>query len=104
MSEPSNQPLARKQNLPLTTDVAVARVRPTRPPHRESAGRGISRDDIFFALFKHKKKILFGALVGIGAAAAVYFLWQPTYESNAKLLVRYLLARGSLDQLGAGSN
>ena len=105
MSEPSNQPLARKQNLALTTDVAVARVRPTRPPQRESTGRGISRDDIFFALFKHKKKILFGALVGIGAAAAVYFLWQPTYESNAKLLVRYLLERSSVDQIdGAASS
>src|SRR5438132_5956190 len=104
MSEPSNQPLARKQNLALTTDVAVARVRPTRPPHRESAGRGISRDDIFFALFKHKKKILFGALVGIGAAAAVYFLWQPTYQSNAKLLGRYLLERSSVDQIDGAAN
>ncbi len=53
--------------------------------------------DIFHALFKHKWKILFGTGVGIIIATTVYLRYQPVYESNAKLLVRYVLDRSSVD-------
>jgi uncharacterized protein involved in exopolysaccharide biosynthesis/Mrp family chromosome partitioning ATPase len=59
--------------------------------------------DIIFAVFKHKWKIVAGALAGIIAALALYYLYTPLYESHAKLLVRYVLERAPLDQVDAGS-
>src|SRR5438045_5288970 len=56
-----------------------------------------SAGDIFYALFKHKWKIVTGAAIGLCAAAAVYVLYAPVYESNAKLLVRYVLDRSMVD-------
>jgi len=58
---------------------------------------GIKLGDIFFALFKRKRTIMVCAAVGIIAAAAVYFLYPPSYESQAKLLVRYVLERSGVD-------
>ena len=52
---------------------------------------GIRLSDILFALFKRKWTIILCALVGIIAAAAFYFFDPPVNESQAKLLVRYVL-------------
>src|SRR3982075_4251701 len=57
----------------------------------------LDRNDILFALFKHKRKIMVCAAAGLLAGAAVYFLYPPIYESQAKLLVRYLVERTSVD-------
>jgi len=57
--------------------------------------------DILFALFKRKRTIIVCAVVGIIAAAAVYFLYPPSYESQAKLLVRYVLERSAADPVEA---
>jgi uncharacterized protein involved in exopolysaccharide biosynthesis/Mrp family chromosome partitioning ATPase len=56
-----------------------------------------SAGDIFYALFKHKWKIAVGASVGICAALLVFALYAPVYESNAKLLVRYVVDRSMVD-------
>jgi uncharacterized protein involved in exopolysaccharide biosynthesis/Mrp family chromosome partitioning ATPase len=58
---------------------------------------GTKLGDILFALFKRKKTIIVWAVVGILAAAAVYFLYPPFYESQAKLLVRYVAERSAVD-------
>src|SRR3954447_6833713 len=58
--------------------------------------------DIVFALFKHKWKIIIGAVLGLVAAMMVQSLYTPVYESNAKLLVRYVLERTPIDS-DAGS-
>ena len=58
---------------------------------------GINLSDILFALFKRKWTIISCALVGIIAAAAFYFFYPPVYESQAKLLVRYVLERSAVD-------
>jgi uncharacterized protein involved in exopolysaccharide biosynthesis/Mrp family chromosome partitioning ATPase len=58
---------------------------------------GVKLGDIFFALFKRKRTIMIGAALGIITAAAVYFLYPPSYESQAKLLVRYVLERSGVD-------
>jgi uncharacterized protein involved in exopolysaccharide biosynthesis/Mrp family chromosome partitioning ATPase len=58
---------------------------------------GVKLGDIFFALFKRKRTIMVCAAVGIIAAAAVCFLYPPSYESQAKLLVRYVLERSGVD-------
>src|SRR4051794_35584963 len=59
--------------------------------------------DIVFALFKHKWKIIVGAILGIVAAMTVKSLYTPVYESNAKLLVRYILERTPVDPVDATS-
>ena len=62
---------------------------------------GVKPGDIFFALFKRKRTIMVCATIGIIAAAAVYFLYPPSYESQAKLLVRYVLERSAVDPVEA---
>jgi uncharacterized protein involved in exopolysaccharide biosynthesis len=60
---------------------------------------GLKLSDILFALFKRKLTIIICAAVGIIAAATVYFLYPPIYESQAKLLVRYVLERSGVDPI-----
>jgi uncharacterized protein involved in exopolysaccharide biosynthesis/Mrp family chromosome partitioning ATPase len=62
---------------------------------------GVKLGDILFALFKRKRTIMGCAAVGIIAAAAVYFLYPPSYDSEAKLLVRYVLERSGVDPIEA---
>src|SRR5258708_25907632 len=62
---------------------------------------GIRLSDILFALFKRKRTIILCAVVGIIAAAAFYFFYPPVYESQAKLLVRYVLERSAVDPMEA---
>jgi polysaccharide biosynthesis transport protein len=62
---------------------------------------GVKLGDIFFALFKRKRTIMVCAALGIIAAAAVYFLYPPSYESQAKLLVRYVIERSVVDPVEA---
>src|SRR5438445_13406469 len=60
---------------------------------------GLNVNAILFALFKRKWTILLCAAVGIIAAAAFYFFCPPVYESQAKLLVRYVLERSAVDPI-----
>jgi uncharacterized protein involved in exopolysaccharide biosynthesis/Mrp family chromosome partitioning ATPase len=53
--------------------------------------------DILFVLFKHKRKILLLGALGLIAAAAVFLTRKPTYQSEAKLLINYVLQRGAID-------
>jgi uncharacterized protein involved in exopolysaccharide biosynthesis/Mrp family chromosome partitioning ATPase len=62
---------------------------------------GVKQGDILFALFKRKRIIIVCAVVGIIASAAVYFLYPPSYESQAKLLVRYVTERSAVDPIDA---
>src|ERR1700741_399238 len=55
-------------------------------------------DDILFILFRHKWKIFLCTTAGVVAAAAVY-LPSHAYESQAKLLVRYVVERTGIDKL-----
>ncbi len=55
--------------------------------------------EILFILFRHKWKILLCAAAGMLAAAAVYFLLPPAYESEAKLFVRYVVDKSAIDGL-----
>jgi len=62
---------------------------------------GIHLSDILFALFKRKRTIVLCALLGVIAAATFYFLFPRVYESQAKLLVRYVLERSAIDPVEA---
>jgi uncharacterized protein involved in exopolysaccharide biosynthesis/Mrp family chromosome partitioning ATPase len=77
--------------------------------HESQHHTGVKLSDILFALFKRKRTIMVCAAVGIIAAAAFYFLSPPSYESQAKLLVRYVTERSAVDPIdaekaGAASN
>jgi uncharacterized protein involved in exopolysaccharide biosynthesis/Mrp family chromosome partitioning ATPase len=62
---------------------------------------GVKLGDILFALFKRKRTISVCAAMGIIAAATVYFLFPPSYQSEAKLLVRYVTERSAIDPVEA---
>ena len=60
---------------------------------------GMNLSAIQFALFKRKWTVILFALLGIIAAATVYFLYPTVYQSDAKLLVRYVLERSAVDSI-----
>ena len=68
-------------------------------PSTLSAPSGLDAQSLVLVFFRHKWKILLLALAGIAAAAAVYLLLPPVYETSAKLLVRYVLERSAIDSV-----
>ena len=72
--------------------------------HRtEPESSGLNVNNILIAIFKWKRFILGFGLFGIVAAAAVYFFFPTVYESDARLLVRYVLERSAVDPVDAMS-
>ena len=74
--------------------------------HKESPAPpppSISAEDILFVLFRHKWKILTFSILGLVAAALLYFQTPPVYQSETKLLLRYVLERKSLGPITADS-
>jgi succinoglycan biosynthesis transport protein ExoP len=65
---------------------------------------GFSLGDIVYVLFKHKWKIVLTTLLACGAAAAYYFRTGPVYESQAKLMVRYLVEESPVDDVDSKIN
>src|SRR4029453_10280421 len=72
-----------------------------REMHQYPQHSGINLNSILFALFKRKRTIMVCAAAGIIAAAAFYFLYPPSYESQPKLLVRYVTERSAVDPVQA---
>ena len=70
--------------------------RELQPQHHHS---GINVSDILIALFRRKWSIVLCTLLGVVAAAAVFFRFPPAYQSQAKLLVRYVLERSAVDPI-----
>jgi uncharacterized protein involved in exopolysaccharide biosynthesis/Mrp family chromosome partitioning ATPase len=65
----------------------------------EAPRSGMKLNDILFIFFRHKWKILSCAAVGLIGAAAVFFFLPSAYESKAKLIVRYVVDRSTIDNL-----
>ena len=61
---------------------------PARPG--ESPPSGLKLGDVYYILFRHQWLILICSLLGILAGGGIYFLKTPPYESEAKLLVKYV--------------
>jgi uncharacterized protein involved in exopolysaccharide biosynthesis len=57
----------------------------------ESGSNGFNLHEFAFILFSHKWKILICTLIGLIAAAFVYFGQDSVYRSDAKLLVHYVI-------------
>lgn len=51
---------------------------------------GISLGDIYYTIFRHKWKIVLTSVAGILAAALIYHVKAPLYESEAELLIKYV--------------
>jgi uncharacterized protein involved in exopolysaccharide biosynthesis/Mrp family chromosome partitioning ATPase len=51
---------------------------------------GLSLGDIYFVVFRHKWKIAILTVLGLAAAAVYYYRNQPPFQSEAKLLIRYI--------------
>ncbi len=72
------------------------------PEHRtEPEHSNFNLSNILFAIFKWKRTIIGFTLFGIIAAAGVYFFYPAVYESDARLLVRYVLERSGFDPVDA---
>jgi succinoglycan biosynthesis transport protein ExoP len=52
--------------------------------------------DIYYVLFRHKWKILICSLAGLAVAVILYRLDPPMYQSEAKLLVRYIISENKM--------
>jgi len=66
-------------------------------PNRRRGGLNVY--DVLFVLFKHKWKIILLSLLGFAGAGGLLFwdLRSPSYETDATLLVRYVLERSNTD-------
>src|SRR5215831_238301 len=60
---------------------------------------GVHVGDILFAVFRCKWTIVFCTLLGLAGAAAVFYWSPPAYQSQAKLLVRYVVERNGVDPI-----
>ena len=52
--------------------------------------QGIDLKDIYYVLFRNKWKIIVFSLLGMLAAAGLYFIDPPRYQSEGRLLVKYV--------------
>ena len=57
--------------------------------------------DAVTIVFKHKWKILICTVAGLATAAGFYYTNAPLYESDAKLLVKYVVERSLVDSAGS---
>jgi uncharacterized protein involved in exopolysaccharide biosynthesis/Mrp family chromosome partitioning ATPase len=60
---------------------------------------GVKVTEILSAIFKHKSSVILCTLAGFVAAIAVFFFYPHRYQTEAKLLVRYVLDRNPVDQV-----
>ncbi len=70
-----------------------------KPQPKDRAPSKFSIHDALYIVFKHKWKISILALIGFSVAGAMAYriMREPSYESVAKLMVRYLVERTAVD-------
>lgn len=56
----------------------------------QQPGFKLSPGDIIYTIFRHLKKIIFFAVLGVVAGAVVYKTWPKMYQSSAKLMIRFV--------------
>jgi uncharacterized protein involved in exopolysaccharide biosynthesis/Mrp family chromosome partitioning ATPase len=79
-------------------------VRTLPPSSQEPHPPSLGVHDILFVLFKYKRTILTCTAFGLVAAAGAFFFYPPVYQSQAKLLVRYVVERSAVDAVDTTSN
>src|SRR5438552_18868400 len=74
------------------------------PEHRpENEPSTFTVHNALLAAFKHKWLIIICTLIGLIAAAGVWFFYPVPYASQVKLLVRYVLERRAVDPVESAS-
>jgi polysaccharide biosynthesis transport protein len=70
-----------------------------RPQTKANAPSGFNVHDLLYIVFKHKWKIILLSLAGFSVAGAMAYkiLREPSYESVAKLMIRYVVERATID-------
>ena len=68
--------------------------------NRGAAPATMTVADVWYALFRHKWKIVILSVLGVVAAGVLYVKNKPPYASEAKLLVRYVVESRSVEALG----
>ena len=74
------------------------------PPVEEAPIPSLGVHDILFVFFKHQRTILICTALGLVAATIAFFFYPPLYQSQAKLLVRYVVERSAVDAVDTNSN
>ena len=98
------------QNLPILPEAQGHTARMTDDdeftmvePEIEQRQSSLKFNDILFIFLRHKWMISVCTVLGIGGATAFYCLFPPVYESRAKLLVRYVVDRSTVDNLDSSA-
>ena len=98
------------QNLPILPEAQGHTARMTDDdeftmvePENEQRQSSLKFNDILFIFLRHKWMISVCTVLGLGGAAAFYCLFPPVYESRAKLLVRYVVDRSTVDNLDSSA-
>jgi len=65
---------------------------------------GIDLGDIYYVLFRHKWRIILFSLSGFLAAAVLYVVKPPPYQSQAELLIQYVSQAKTLSLPGGNSD
>jgi polysaccharide biosynthesis transport protein len=98
------------QNLPILPEAQGRAARMTDDdeftmvePENEQRQSSLKFNDILFIFLRHKWMISVCTVLGLGGAAAFYCLFPPVYESRAKLLVRYVVDRSTVDNLDSSA-
>jgi polysaccharide biosynthesis transport protein len=65
-------------------------------------GSGLKIHDVLYILWRHKWKISFFTVLGIGGAVAIALTTQVGYQSTAKILVKYVVEGTSKDLQSEG--
>jgi polysaccharide biosynthesis transport protein len=72
-------------------------------PEDQQQRHKLKFNDILFILLRRKWLIVVFSLLGIAAGATFYLLFPPVYESRAKLLVRYVVDRSTVDNIDSSA-
>src|SRR6478672_12495647 len=70
-----------------------------KPQNKVPTASGFNVHDLLYIVFKHKWKIILLSLLGFSVAGAMAYriMREPSYQSVAKLMVRYVVERSTVD-------
>ena len=63
----------------------------------QPSGFKLTPGDIIYTLFRHLKKIIFFAIVGVVAGIGIYKMWPTYFQSDASIVVRFVTEDRVLD-------
>lgn len=75
-----------------------------KPQNKAASPSGFGIHDVIYIVFKHKWKIILLSLIGFAVAGAMVarIMRDPSYQSVAKLMVRYVVERSTIDPEAGG--